>query len=267
MSVPKIDNSVLQKICDILGDTGWGFTGSQIGDLLAEAGITDVAPDITKRRRLFEALKARQSQDGCGNNILAFIQIALKPVRYMQDREQFEARRDALNGVLAFEGLELGNDGKIIKRTVAKTIDEAENRAAQLRTTLTRRGVHGDVLSFCRAELLQDNYFHAVFEATKSVADKIRTKTGLTADGAVLVDEALGINRPLLAINSLQTETEQGEQKGLSNLIKGVLGLFRNPTAHEPKIKWNIEENDALDLLVMLSYIHRKLDKAIRTPF
>jgi hypothetical protein len=38
---------------------------------------------------------------------------------------------------------------------------------------LQERQVHGDVLLFCRAELLQDNYFHAVFEATKSVAGRL----------------------------------------------------------------------------------------------
>lgn len=44
---------------------------------------------------------------------------------------------------------------------------------------LARRDVHPDVLRFCRAELVQQNYFHAVLEAAKSVADKLRTLTGL----------------------------------------------------------------------------------------
>jgi len=42
-----------------------------------------------------------------------------------------------------------------------------------------RRGIAGDVLRFCRPELLEGNYFHAVFEATKSVAQKLRDRTGL----------------------------------------------------------------------------------------
>jgi uncharacterized protein (TIGR02391 family) len=114
--------------------------------------------------------------------------------------------------------------------------------------------------------LLQDNYFHAVFEATKSVADKIREKTGLGTDGAELVDQAFSVRNPLLAINTLQAETEQSEQKGFANLLKGVFGTFRNVTAHAPKIKWPIEELDALDLLTMVSYLHRRLDRAVRVP-
>ena len=64
---------------------------------------------------------------------------------------------------------------------------------------------HSDVLKFCRAELVADNYFHAVFEAAKSVAEKLREKTGLLSDGAVPVDEALGLGKagvPRLAFNS-----------------------------------------------------------------
>ncbi|HEY2975864.1 MAG TPA: TIGR02391 family protein [Pyrinomonadaceae bacterium] len=128
------------------------------------------------------------------------------------------------------------------------------------------RKVHPDVLRFCRPELLQENYFHAVFEATKSVAQKIRDKTGLTGDGAEIVDRAFGVGNPLLAINTLQTETEQSEQKGFANLLKGVFGTFRNVTGHAPKIFWPISEQDALDILSIISYLHRRLDAAVRVP-
>ena len=46
------------------------------------------------------------------------------------------------------------------------------------------------------------------------------------------------------------------------NLIKGLFGLIRNPTAHVPKIKFPIEEDEALDLMILISYIHKRLDKA-----
>jgi uncharacterized protein (TIGR02391 family) len=122
------------------------------------------------------------------------------------------------------------------------------------------------VLRFCRAELLQDNYFHAVFEATKSVAQKIRDKTGLTGDGADIVDKAFGLRAPMLAINSLRTDTEQSEQTGFANLLKGMFGTFRNPTGHAAKITWKIDEQDALDLLSLVSYMHRRLDAAAIVP-
>jgi len=262
---PEFDEAVLRKICDILGDTYTGLTGSEIGQLLRKCGIEDPFPGMMKRDRLFEALSHRQKQDQCGNNVVAFIYAAMNPVRYVRNHELFEERRSLLNQVLAFAGYTLGEDGKLRQVEVARTLTEAQERANRLRKELLARKVHSDVLRFCRAELLQDNYFHAVFEAAKSVADKIREKTGLTSDGAKLVDEAFGGKEPLLAFNALQTKTEQSEHTGLMNLMKGLFGVFRNTTAHAPKIKWPINEQDALDMLTLASMIHRRLDQAVLT--
>jgi uncharacterized protein (TIGR02391 family) len=208
----------------------------------------------------------RQKADGCGNNIGAFIQAAMDPARFVGRTEDFTRFRDRLNEVLAFSGLHLGEDGKLKPITHARTLSEAQERAGRLRNQLLQRKVHPDVLQFCRAELLQENYFHAVFEATKSVAQKIRAKTGLTGDGVEIVDAAFGLSAPLLAINTLRTETEQSEQKGFANLLKGMFGTFRNVTAHAPKITWPIPEQDALDLLSLVSYMHRRLDTAVLVP-
>jgi uncharacterized protein (TIGR02391 family) len=137
-----------------------------------------------------------------------------------------------------------------------------------LRITHVTRKVHDDVLRFCRAELLNENYFHAVFEAMKSIASKIRNISGLTGDGAPLVQQAFGGaegKMPLLAINTFATETDKGEQRGFANLLVGLFGTIRNPLAHNPKIEWEMSEQDALDILTMASLIHRKLDQTRRT--
>lgn len=266
--IPTFDEITLRVIADILGDTSTGLTGSEIGQLLSSCSIDDPWPGATKRYRLFEALNQRQQVDRCGNLVVAFIGAAMNPVRYTRNPELFEERRNALNQAIAFAGLDLGEDGSLRRVASAKTLTEAQARANRLRKELQQRKVHADVLKFCRAELLQDNYFHAVFEATKSVADKIRDKSNLTADGSRLVDQAFALGKsglPLLAFNTLQTEIEQSEHKGLANLMKGLFGTFRNTTAHAPKIKWRIEEQDALDMLSLASLLHRRLDMAVRT--
>lgn len=63
-------------------------------------------------------------------------------------------------------------------------------------------------------------------------------------------------------INSLQTPTERDEQKGFANLIKGLAGLYRNPVAHDPRLKRAIADDELLELLTTLSMIHRRLDTA-----
>ena len=66
-------------------------------------------------------------------------------------------------------------------------------------------------------------------------------------------------------LNSLRTMSEESEQRGLMQLMKGFFAVFRNPTAHELKTKWAVTEREALDLLTMVSLLHRRLDGAIRT--
>lgn len=38
--------------------------------------------------------------------------------------------------------------------------------------------------------------------------------------------------------------------------------MFRNPEAHQPKIFGDIDEQDALEILSLISYCHRRLDRA-----
>ena len=265
---PSFPQSQLQALCDVLGETNTGLTGSEIGQLLSTCQIDDPHPGLTKRYRLFQALLARQDQDQCSNAVLNVVQHAMDPVSYRGCADIFNSRRHDLNEVLAFAGWQLGEDGKLRVAEKATTLAEAQERAGRLRNELQRRAVHPDVLQFCREELLQENYFHAVLEATKSVSEKIRRKTGLQEDGAPLVDAAFGKGSspyPLLAFNSLQTKNEQTEHTGLMNLLKGTMGTFRNPTAHAPKISWAVNESDALEALTLLSMLHRRLDTAVLT--
>lgn len=266
--IGAINSNQLEAICKVLADTSQGLTGSEIGHLLTQMGIGDPDPTMTKWKRLYNALAARQNSDGHGASVCQFIQAAMEPVRFTGQSEKFEERRDALNQVVAFLGFSLGDDGKLQKGEAAKTLPEAEKRANRLRAELQRRGVHADVLRVCQARFLQRDYFYAVLEAAKSVAEKIRQKSGSASDGARLVDDAFAIPNngyPLLAFNSLQSDSEKSEHKGLANLMKGLFGAFRNPTAHQPEHTWPISEQDALDLLTIASLIHRRLDAAVLT--
>ena len=67
MAIPAFDLGILERLCEVLADTSSGLTGSEIGKLLRSLSITDPIPDMTKRVRLFEALKQKQEADRCGN--------------------------------------------------------------------------------------------------------------------------------------------------------------------------------------------------------
>lgn len=268
MGIRLFTDNELMEISKILGDTLAGFTGSEIGVLLTSCGLPDPGP-ITKRDRMFLGLRDGQQRDGSGTSVAKLIERAMDPVRYRGKSGLFDDRRHDLNIILAFAGMRIREDGKLGPVPAAATLSEAERRASKLRIELGRRGIAGDVLRFCRPELVEGNYFHAVFEATKSVAQKIRDRTGLTLDGHALVEEALGIknNRtPMLAWSTLSTENHKSEHRGVALMIAGTFSYFRNLPAHVPKIGFRpVTEDEALELLTIVSFLHRRLDAAVPT--
>lgn len=263
MSGKTFTEAQLQAIADALGDTAEGLTGSEIAHLLASSRIVDTDPSMAKRHRLYDAFVREQNQRRNRTHILAFVRRAMRPELYARSPGRFEPLRCNLNRALAFAGLAVDASGRLTGVEVASTLGEAQRRAQELRTDLLARGVHPDVLEFCRAELVEVNFFHAVLEASKSVAEKLRVRSGLDGDGATLVDRCLMGEQPALAINPLKTESEWSEQRGFANLVKGVFGMFRNPTAHTPRVNWEMGRSDAEDLLSLVSLIHRRLDAAI----
>ena len=263
--IPPFTSQSLEAACRVLADTDRGLTGTQIGRILQEIKVEDVSAELTKWKRLFNALCTAQNHHGVGNHLIMFITRAMNPVSYARDRDAFMWRRDELNVVLAFSGMQVREDGKLARTTKETTIAGARARAGRLKVALEDRRVHAEVLKYCRAELVQENYFHAVLEATKGVAQRIRDASSLDSDGAELITATFSGKSPLLTINRFQTETERSEQRGFTNLLIGLFGAIRNPTAHAPKISWPMSEQDALDILTFISFIHRKLDAVIRT--
>jgi len=265
--IPPFQGPHLETIAKVLGDTSKGLTGSQIAHKLKQCEIPDCDPLNTKWKRLYNAFVEFQKKHGVGNHVIQFINEVMNPGFYTESPVLFYSRKEKLNAVLALSGFYVGDDGRICSTAKAKNLDEALERANRMKEQLRRRNAHHEVIRFCDAEIIAKNNFHAVLEAMKSITSRIRSLSGLTSDGAELAQAAFGLGTvsPLLAINSLNTETLQGEQRGFVNLLIGLYGMIRNPTAHEPKIEWPMEEMDALDILTMISFIHRKLDKAYKT--
>ncbi|MBP4142075.1 TIGR02391 family protein [Flavobacterium sp. P4023] len=260
---PMFEPHVLEGLCRSIGDTTDGLSGTEIGQILVNSNIPDIDSQNTKWKRLYSAFADWQNKNRCSNHILKFVQDALQPVRYIGKEEAFHNCRLEVNKRLYFIGIELTEEGKFRIVEKATTIAESEQRASRLKHKLENRNVHSAIFKYCKAELLVENYFHSVFEATKSIADRLRTMTGLYADGNALAETSFSTSNPLIKINLLITDTDRSEHIGLCNLIKGIFGLIRNPTAHEPKIKFEITEEEALDILNTVSFIHKRLDKVI----
>ncbi|MGL6196272.1 MAG: TIGR02391 family protein [Thermoguttaceae bacterium] len=260
--------AILEEISKILGDTAAGITGSEIGRFLQQGKIVDVSPEMTKYKRLYNAFATEQNQSQQSNKILCFIQLVMQPARYVDNPALFNARRQSLNRQLSFAGYELLETGKFTEVEAATTISDARQRAELLKNTLQTRGTHHSIFHYCKEELLKENYFHAIFEAVKGLFHRIRELSGVSKDGTSLIEEVFRQKNPILIINNFQTDSEKNEHNGFRSMLIGLVGVIRNPSAHELKIYWELPEQDALDLFGLLSYCNRRLDKAqkIRQP-
>jgi uncharacterized protein (TIGR02391 family) len=256
--------NVLEMISNIIGDTEKGLTGSEIHRFLLQANIEDMTQEgvmMAKRKNLFNSLANNQNKNKCSNHILIFIALVLALSRYVDKPEEYERLRNAVNQQLAFVGYELKADGKYREVEPAETISDVQIKVDNLKQELENRNAHSEVFKYCRAELLQNNYFHAVLEANKGLFQKIREMSGLQTDGNALIEQVFSSN-PILTINNYQSSSEKNEHNGFCNLLKGLCSMFRNPTAHEPKVDWEITEQDALEILGIISYCYRRLDNA-----
>lgn len=253
--------NVLEMICNILGDTNDGLTGGEIHKYLIRANIEDVDPTNTKRYRLYNALVECQNKQQCSNGILNFIALVLAPSLYVNKQDAYEKRRDLVNQQLAFVGYELLPNGKFQEIEKASTISDVQIKVDNLKQELEGRKAHNQIFNYCKEELLQNNYFHSVLEANKGLFQRIRDLSLVQEDGNKLIEQVFCSN-PILIINNYQTASEKNEHNGFCNLLKGLCAMFRNPTAHEPKVDWEIDEQDALEILGIISYCHRRIDKA-----
>ena len=270
-TIPQFKLSTLEVLANIIGETTTGLTNAEIDRFLLNAQIEDAKQPgemLAKRNRLYNAFIMEQNKHHCSNNIVAFLRLFLDPARYVDNPPLFESRRNAVNKQLSFEGLEIDETGKaVLLAEKASRLQDIDLRVKGLKNQLEKRNAHPSIIAYCRAELLTDNYFHAVMEANKGLFQRIRDMSGVRTDGNALIEQVFSLN-PILIINSYQSRSEKDEHIGFCNLLKGLCSMFRNPLAHEPKVEWPISEQDALEILGIISYCHRRLDKAqqIRLP-
>ena len=250
---------VIEGLARKLGNHG---TGYDITETLQRMKIRDESGQSTKWLRLDWVFNDSLQRTGSWDEVFNFIEYFVPPVKFAGDPARFEQLRRSLNAHLLFAGYEYLETGKIRQVEPVKTLGEAEMRLDTVRAKLSERNIHEEVLKYCRADLMQEDYFDAVFEACKGLMQRIREMSGVDADGARLVQQVFGGRQPKLAFNDLQTELERGDQRGFAALLEGCIGAVRNRLAHEPKILWE-GIDDAADYLTLISLLHRKLDNAV----
>jgi uncharacterized protein (TIGR02391 family) len=107
------------------------------------------------------------------------------------------------------------------------------------------------------------NYSAAIVDGVFYLSDLIRNKSGLDSDGNALAGAAFGGQNPIIKVNSLNTESERDEQRGVEQLLRGIYTAIRNPRSHEKRMD-SAETADVL--LAFIGWLVGLIDKS-KSPF
>src|SRR3989344_3731444 len=258
MNLEPFKLPALEALAKIIGDR---YTGTEITELFRKAGFSEIVHDGgTKWRFVYSALEQLQNQRYGPINVVKVIQQLCDPQEYFSAPELHNSICTQVNNILSFYGLQVGEDGKV--RTLSEKVTTIKKPIPENAKIFDERNFHNKVIQHAKKLFIEGNYFHAVFECCKVYDKEVSQKSQIQEHGASLMSKAFSLSGPL-KLNRQVTETEKNEQEGLMHLSRGIMSAIRNPQAHEPALDWTITREDALDLLSFLSFLFRKLDKAV----
>lgn len=277
--VRSLDQQQLKALCGVVAHTSQGLTKSELTVLLGQCGICTVDDGssrsqwgytigLNKRDWLHNCLATEINNSHSLSKIFSFLQAALNPARYtsIDSRQQYRYLLEETNKILLFAGLFIDQSGRLKEVSQAHTLTEVDQRVNHLKKALYDRAIHSEVQKYCVEDYLRADYYDAVFESAKGLAERVRQISGLTTDGGALFQAAFSQNKPYIFFNAMKTESERSEFIGLKELLEAIFHLVRNPAAHTPKVNWKTDETKALDILTLISFAHKYLDECHRIP-
>ena len=223
---------------------------------------------LNKREWLYNCLVTEINKSHSFCKIISFLQAALNPALYtsIDSRQKYRYLVEETNKVLLFAGLSIDQSGQLVEVSQAQTLTEVDQRVNHLKKALYDRAIHSEVQKYCVEDYLRADYYDAVLEAIKGLAERVRQISGLTTDGGTLFQTAFSKNDPYIFFNAMKTDSERSEYTGLKELLEAIFHLVRNPAAHTPKVNWKTDETKALDILTLISFAHKYLDECHRIP-
>lgn len=216
---------------------------------------------------LFEVLKNIQSatENNERNSIVDIIEQLCNPEEFIGEplNNQQEILKK-VNEILTLYEYMIYQNGKIKRLTIDQLITYQKARRAEaapasrfeIRKFHQEIGIHG------RKPFLKGDYETAIFECCKAFDRYVSQKSKIEASGKSLMGKALSLEKGVLRINSSLTDTDKDEQEGLMHLCLGLVSAIRNPQGHDPKLNRPATMEDTLDILTLISFLFRQIDKA-----
>ncbi len=120
--------------------------------------------------------------------------------------------------------------------------------------------LHPKIVEAALSQFETHHYRDAILNAFIAVFDYIRERTGLDLDGENLINTAFSLNRPLLLLNKLKTQSDRNEQLGFMDIFKGAYKGIRSPKAHS--LITQLSSVKAYEYLIFASLLARRIEEA-----
>jgi len=163
--------------------------------------------------------------------------------------------REDINGCLRPFGAVIGDDCR-----VRRLGDHADKAAL-----FDQRRYHPAVIGHAKPKFLKGEHFASVVEGCKVLEELVRSKSGIEDYGTSLMKRAFGERGALEAgMADLTGTTRDGIRRGLGSMCEGIVSSVRNPASHEYEERFPIRGADALDILSVISYLCRQVERMRR---
>lgn len=259
--------AALEQIARILGEQ---YRGWEIANLFGYIGFPQYKHDGQTARWYFalRVLVEIQSSNEGARNIIKIIELLCDPQRYTNQPEVHEDILKRVDEILRPYNFTLNENCKVVARQNGKLVvaDELNTAVDSSKTGEAKlfdaRDFHTEIKRHGQPLFLQGQYFHAVFECCKAFDKYVQKKSKLdNLSGSGLMSAAFSVGKGRLRLSTLNSETERDEQEGLMHLCMGLINAIRNPGGHEPALDRPMSREDALDVLSLISFLYRQVDK------
>lgn len=249
-------NSAINKIANILYDSVHKYDIDQINKTF----INYISPyhesySYYSKDYVFRIIK--YAYENKKEYFIAFIEEMVKRAKNCTKEDLIKLREAFL--FLGFESA-VENDGEIS----LKPITNIERYLIDLE-------IHDEIYKVSKDLLDKKSYSQAVFESFKQVINMVKKKAknqleiqegkkGKELDGKDLMFKVFDIDKPLLKINELKTQSEKDEQEGFKHIFAGAVEGIRNPMAHD--IVNTEDPNLTLHYIILASLLAKIVDKS-----
>ena len=120
--------------------------------------------------------------------------------------------------------------------------------------------LHDVVRTNALKQFKDQHWRDAALNAFVAIFDLLRSRTSLDLDGEALITRTLSLDRPLLSVADLSTDSGRNDQIGFMMVLQGVYRGVRNPKAHT--LQHDLTALKAAQYLVMASLLARRIDEA-----